>query len=125
MEVVSATMLSIVACGGSRSGTERGASLRLQLGGHMETNVIPFPVIARRGDEPDVVASRFPKPPPVNDIEKELQMRIVRNELAHVVRKLLIVAECNQELPAAIEMLEGHLAAAKRDYSIKEDGNAD
>lgn len=87
--------------------------------------IIPFPGIRRSGNEPDVIADRFPKPPQASDIEKELQLRMVRGELAHAVRKLLVVAEANDELEWAMHLIAKHLADARREYNIKEDGNAD
>ncbi len=87
--------------------------------------VISFPGIRVQRDGADVVADRFPKPPRHSDIEKELQLRTVRNDLAHAVRKFLVVAEANDELPWAIRTLRAHLDDARRVYEIAEDGNAD
>ncbi len=83
------------------------------------SNVVTFPIIPRQAPS----APRIAIPVPIADgadTEKARQIRMVRDDLAHAVRKLLVVAECNDESAWAIRLLESHAAAAKAEYGIKD-----
>lgn len=76
--------------------------------------VIPRPIpvqirLARR--DPNVSVS-----PEDQAREKQLQMRLAREAYTHALRKLLIVAQANDETAWAIRLIETTLGEAKSEF---------